>query len=90
MSDRKYGNNKDACKLYAAGCHLERNKKRNVARAKRQEAKAEQRIIHRIGAHKPVPSKHLARRFGTSDGSWELLDNGERRRIRTRTQPEFA
>lgn len=69
MSDRKVGNNKETCKLYKAAGRLERNKKRNKARAERQAAKALKKNDERILKGKPVRSRVIARNIGTSKGN---------------------
>ena len=73
MSDRKVGNNKDACKLYRAAGRRERNKNRNVTRAEDRRLAVAKRMLRRIRAGKPVPSHHLARVNGTSKGTCILL-----------------
>lgn len=73
----KHGRNKAACKIYQAGARLERNKKRNKARAERQKLKAQVRADSRIKANKPVPSKHLARYRRRANGTVILLPNCE-------------
>lgn len=69
MSDRKVGNNKEACKKYAAAHQLERNKKRNKVRAENRELNAVRKLTLRVGRGKRVPSRFLARLNGTSKGN---------------------
>ena len=68
--NRKCGNNKEACKLYFSRGRLERNKKRNKARALRMEEKHAARIARRLKLGLPVPSRHKTR---NSNGSWRNL-----------------
>lgn len=67
------GANKEFCKAYKAAGTEERNKKRNVARAKRQTGKAQLKAQKRIATGKPVRSKHIAASKGTSQGKVILL-----------------
>jgi hypothetical protein len=69
MSDRKIGNNKEACKKYAAGHQLEKNKKRNKARAERQAEHAYLKLMKRYQKGKPVRSSFVAGMLGTSKGN---------------------
>ena len=74
MSERKIGNNKEACKVYKAAGRLERNKKRNKARAEREQLAAEEKLMTRVKRGKRVPSRFLARLNGTSKGN---MPNGQ-------------
>lgn len=56
---RKIGSNKASCKIYAASGRLERNKKRNKARAERQKTKAANRRVDRLLKGKSVHKRKV-------------------------------
>ena len=69
MSNRKVGNNKEACKKYAAAHQLERNKERNKKTAERAEERAYNKLMKRYQRGKPVRSSFIAGMHGTSKGN---------------------
>lgn len=58
MSDRKIGNNKAACKVYASAGRLEKNKARRKATQARRVEKIAARVAKRIKLGKTVNKRH--------------------------------